>query len=117
MKDDSDEIIGNHEPVPPGYELLKHIEPQPGGAPPRIEQVIVKKKYENGLAGDIVKSARMGRGNLGEPLIEFTLTEDAAKQFGQVTRDYAPQGNVFHRMAIILDGELYSCLLYTSRCV
>jgi len=108
VKDDSDEIIGNHEPVPPGYELLKHIEPQPGGAPPRIEQVIVKKKYENGLAGDIVKSARMGRGNLGEPLIEFTLTEDAAKQFGQVTRDYAPQGNVFHRMAIILDGELYS---------
>jgi len=43
VKEDSDEIIKNNEPIPPGYELLKRIEPQPDG-PPIIEQVIVKKK-------------------------------------------------------------------------
>ena len=40
------------------------------------EAVVVKKKAENGLAGDIVKSAHMGRDQLGEPEIDFTLTDD-----------------------------------------
>ena len=71
------------EPIPPGYELLKHVEPQPGGAPPKTEQVIVRKKPENGLAGDIVKSAMVVRGNLGEPQIDFTLNDDGAKRFGE----------------------------------
>ena len=80
------------EPIPPGYVLLKHIEPQPGGAPPKTEQVIVSKKPVNGLAGDIVKSAMVVRGNLGEPQIEFTLTDDGAKKFAETTRE-----NVGHR--------------------
>src|SRR5208282_879848 len=103
VRDDSDEIIANHQPIPPGYVLLKHIEPQPGGAPPKTEQVIVSKKPVNGLAGDIVKSSMVVRGNLGEPQIDFTLNDDGAKKFARTTRDY-----VGHRMAIILDGELYS---------
>ncbi|MFZ1072161.1 MAG: protein translocase subunit SecD [Verrucomicrobiia bacterium] len=103
VRDDSDEIIANHEPIPPGYVLLKHIEPQPGGAQPKVEQVIVNKKPVNGLAGDIVKSSMVVRGNLGEPQIDFTLTDDGATKFAKTTRDY-----VGHRMAIVLDGELYS---------
>jgi SecD/SecF fusion protein len=102
VKEDSQEIIDNHEPVPPGYELLKHIESQAHG-PPEVEQVIVKKKPENNLAGDIVKNAMMGRGNLGEPLIEFRLTDAAGKRFGDVTRN-----NIGQRLAIVLDGQLYS---------
>jgi SecD/SecF fusion protein len=107
VKDDSDEIIaarqkGEAVAIPPGYELLKHIEAQPNG-PPEVTQVIVKKKPENGLAGDIVKSAMMTRGQLGEPEIDFTLNDDGAKKFADVTRN-----NVGHRLAIILDGELYS---------
>jgi SecD/SecF fusion protein len=102
VKDDSDEIINNNEPIPPGYELLKHVEPQPNG-PPHIEQVIVKKKPENGLAGDIIKSAMVVRGNLGEPQIDFTLNDNGAKRFADVTRN-----NVNHRLAIVLDGQLYS---------
>ena len=102
VKEDSDEIINNNEPIPPGYELLKHVEPQPNG-PPRIEQVIVKKKPENGLSGDIIKSAMVVRGNLGEPQIDFTLNDDGAKKFAEVTRN-----NVNHRLAIVLDGQLYS---------
>ena len=103
VRDDSQEIIENKLPIPPGYVLLKHIEAQPNGAPPRVEQAVLNKKPVNGLAGDIVKSSMVVRGNLGEPRIDFTLTDDGAKKFAKTTRDY-----VGHRMAIVLDGELYS---------
>ena len=43
------------------------------------------------------------RGNLGEPQIDFQLNDDGAKRFGEVTRN-----NIGQRLAIILDGELYS---------
>jgi SecD/SecF fusion protein len=102
VKEDSDEIIKSGDRVPYGYELLKHVDQMNNGKT-RLEQVIVKKKAENGLAGDIIKSAMVVRGNLGEPQIDFTLSDDGAKKFGQVTRE-----NVGHRLAIVLDGELYS---------
>ncbi len=107
VKDDSDTIVaaiqrGENVAIPPGYELLKRIQMQPDGKP-SVTEVVVKKKPENGLAGDIVKSSMVMRGNLGEPQISFTLTDDGAKKFAEVTRD-----NVGHRLAIILDGELYS---------
>ena len=109
VKEDSDEIIKNNELIPPGYELLKHIEPQPNNAPPKVEEVIVKKKPENDLHGDIIKSAYPARGNLGEPEIEFRLNDNAAKRFGEVTRN-----NVGQRMAIVLDGLLYSAPVIQS---
>ena len=101
VKDDSDEIIANHQPIPPGWELLKHpLPPREGKAVPP-EEVVVTKKAIPGLAGDIVKSAFVSRDSLGQPQINFTLTADAAKKFGDVTRQ-----NVGRRMAIVLDGEL-----------
>ncbi len=103
VKEDSQEIIDNNEPIPPNFELLKHVEPPQNGKQSPPEIVIVKKKAEPGLSGDIVKSARMGRGNLGEPIIEFELTDAAGKRFGDVTRN-----NIGHRLAIVLDGQLYS---------
>ena len=103
VKDDSDEIIKNGEPIPPGYELLKHILPPEDGKPKPPEVVIVSKKAANGLHGDIVTRASMGRGQMGDPEIDFTLTKDAGDRFGQVTRD-----NIGKKLAIILDGELYT---------
>jgi SecD/SecF fusion protein len=100
VHDRSDEIIANGEPIPLGYELMKHVEQLPNNQT-KLEQVVVKKTPENGLAGDIVKNAMVVRGNLGEPEIDFELTSDGAKKFGEVTRN-----NVGHRLAIILDGEL-----------
>ncbi len=102
VKDDSDEIIKSGEPVPYGYVLLKHANQQTDGKT-QLEQYIVKKNPENGLKGDIIKSAYVVRGNLGEPQIDFELTADGATKFGETTRD-----NVGHRLAIVLDGELYS---------
>ena len=102
VKDDSDEIISKGEPIPPGYVLLKRIEAQPDGKP-RTTQVVVKKKAENNLAGDIIKNSMVIRGNYGEPQISFTLNAEGATRFAKVTRE-----NIGHRMAIILDNELYS---------
>ena len=90
------------EPVPVGYQVLKLVE-QTGDNKTTVEYLVVKKKAENGLAGDIVKNAMVGYGNLGEPQIEFEMTTDGAKKFADVTSQ-----NVGHRMAIVLDGELYS---------
>jgi SecD/SecF fusion protein len=108
VKEDSDEIIKNNEPIPPGYVLLKRVEPQPNG-PPILEQIIVKKKPENGLHGDIIENSMAVRGNLGEPQIDFRLNSDGAKRFGEVTRN-----NIGQRLAIILDGELYSAPVIQS---
>jgi SecD/SecF fusion protein len=102
VKDDSDEIIKNGDPIPYGYVLLKHVDQKTDGTT-RLEQFIVSKNAENGLKGDIIQSAGVRRGNLGEPEIDFQLTDDGAKKFGDTTRE-----NVGHRMAIVLDGELYS---------
>ena len=100
VKPDSDEIIKNGEPIPPGYELLKKLEAQPTG-PPRLTEVIVKKKAENGLSGDIVQNATWSRDNFGNPLVNFELTKDGAMKFAEVTRN-----NIGQRLAIVLDGEL-----------
>jgi SecD/SecF fusion protein len=98
-----DEKTGEvREAIPLGCEVLKRVEQLANGQT-RMEAVVVKKKPENGLAGDIVKDAGVGRGNLGEPMIEFRLTDDGAKKFGEVTRN-----NINHRLAIVLDGDLYS---------
>ena len=107
VRDDSDEIIHNGSPIPPGYELLKRIEPQLSG-PPEVTQVIVSKKAENHLAGDIVEHATVQRDNLGNPGIVFDMTKEGGQRFAETTTKYAPEGGVKHRMAIILDGELYS---------
>ena len=51
----------------------------------------------------------VGRGNLGEPEIEFRLNDDGAKRFAEVTRN-----NIGQRLAIVLDGELYSAPIIQS---
>jgi SecD/SecF fusion protein len=95
VKEDTGQIL---QPIPPGYEVLRHITKQDDGQQ-QLEALVVRKKPE--LAGDVVKSARPERGNLGQPQIGFTLTDDGAKQFGRITRE-----NIGRRLAIVLDGEL-----------
>ena len=88
--------------VPPGYELLQHkSRPRTGGE--RLERVIVKKKGEPGLTGSIVKQAMAVPGNFGEPQINFQLNDSGAARFAEITRE-----NRGRKLAIVLDGELYS---------
>jgi SecD/SecF fusion protein len=101
VHEDSDKLIAAGE-VPPGYELLKRKERTSSGRE-QIEQVIVKKRPERGLTGSAIKNAMVTRGNMGEPEIDFTLNSDGAVLFADITRE-----NIGRRLAIILDGELYS---------
>lgn len=86
--------------IQPGYEVLKRKEKRRDGREV-TEEVEVKKRAE--MTGSGIKSAMVVRGNLGEPEINFNLDTDGAAKFGEITRQ-----NVGQRLAIILDGELYS---------
>ncbi|HTB84195.1 MAG TPA: protein translocase subunit SecD [Candidatus Sulfotelmatobacter sp.] len=93
--------------VPPGYEVLTHFSPLTGGGQQR-ESYVVKKRPASGeapdyLAGDIITHAQFAYDNLGQPQINFELNSDAGKKFGDITTQY-----INHRMAIVLDGDLYS---------
>jgi SecD/SecF fusion protein len=108
VHDDSDQILGNHMPIPPGYVVMQSTEMQPGQeTPPRF---VVSKDPVNGLAGDFIETARVVQDNLGGPQISFTLTPDGAKRFAEVTTKYSPdpQTGRRHYMAIVLDGVLRS---------
>jgi SecD/SecF fusion protein len=86
--------------IEPGYEVLKRKTRDRQGRE-GTEEVMVKKKAE--MTGSGIKSAMVVRGNLGEPEIHFTLDSEGAVRFAEITRQ-----NVKQRLAIILDGELYS---------
>jgi len=100
VHENSAEILHNGDPIPPGYEVLKQIV-QLKNNQTQIEQYVVKKTPENNLAGDIIESARVGRDNLGNPKIDFVLTDDAAARFGETT-----EKNIGRQLAVILDHEL-----------
>lgn len=106
VHDNSDEIIKDHQPIPPGYEVLQSCETTPGQPP---ERFVVKKQAEDGLGGNLVQSALVDQGNYG-PDIDFTLNKDAATRFARVTTRFAPSqtNSVRHRLAIVVDGDLYS---------
>jgi len=86
--------------VQPGYEILRRKQRLRDGRE-QVEEVEVRKRAE--MTGSGIKSAMVMRGNLGEPEIHFTLDGEGAERFAEITR-----ANVGHRLAIILDGELYS---------
>jgi protein-export membrane protein, SecD/SecF family/protein-export membrane protein SecF/protein-export membrane protein SecD len=92
--------------VQPGYEILKRTERRADGKE-YTEVVEVKKTPE--MTGSGIKNAQVVRGNLGEPEIQFTLDTEGTKQFAEITRN-----NVGRRLAIVLDGVLYSAPVIKS---
>ena len=100
----SDRLIEAGEIVP-GHEVLK----RELRTPPLVEKVVVRKNPEAGLSGNVIKRTLVTRGNLGEPEVNFTLQPEASEAFAGVTRD-----NVGRRLAIVIDGELYSAPMIQS---
>ncbi|HEX4349149.1 MAG TPA: hypothetical protein VH251_02115, partial [Verrucomicrobiae bacterium] len=100
VHENSDQLIASGE-VPADYELLKHSELQPSGQTV-TEKVVVRKKPEAGLAGRVVKDARVMHDSMGQPQIYFQLNPAGTVAFAELTR-----ANVDHRLAIVLDGQLY----------
>jgi SecD/SecF fusion protein len=98
--------------IEPGYEILKTEEKTGKGKQTVVNHYLVKKKPERGLTGKYLTRALPTRDPItGQPEIEFELNGEGAKLFGDITREYQPYGsqkNRYHRLAIILDGELQS---------
>lgn len=88
--------------VLPGYTVFSNVVSMPNGRI-QTERLLVKRKPEPGLSGNLVKNAWVDRGSLGQPEIMFEMTPLAAAAFANVTRD-----NIGQRLAIVMDGELVS---------
>ena len=94
--------------VEPGYEVLRQESKGRDGSK-QVMAYLVKKGAERGLNGGYLTRAMVSRNPVtNEPEIQFEMNSDGAKLFAEITRQYAPQGNKSHQLAIVLDGELYS---------
>lgn len=93
---DSDNQI--RQGVPAGYEILTQVQSESAQTKEPPHAYLVKKKPE--MVGGI-KSAWVDRGNMGQPVVQFTLDPAASDLFGEITRR-----NVGRQLAIVLDGQL-----------
>lgn len=107
VHEESDKLVQQGE-VPPGYQRLAREESLPDGSK-RIEQFLVKNVPERELGRNIVKNAMVSRDNLGQLEVGFSMQPEAAAAFGVVTRE-----NVGRRLAIVMDGKLYSAPVIQS---
>ncbi len=89
--------------IEPGYEVLKLKVKKPDGTS-ILEPILVQKKLANGLTGKYVKRAYPNRDAIsGAPEIDFEFDSEGADKFAQFTSEH-----VGDRMAIVLDGEVYT---------
>ena len=104
---DSDQMIEQGIPAP-GYEVLT-IKPKSGDPHEKVYRYLVKIKAERGLTGKNIKTAYVARHPVSnEPEIHFTLDQEGAQKFAEITREFSPRGDKFSLLGIVLDGELYS---------
>ncbi len=99
--------------VPAGYQILNETQRNRDGST-FTRPLLVKTKPEDGLTGKyIVRADAVPDPMTGEPKIEFELNNEGARIFADITRRWSPReggpgGTQFYRMAIVLDGVLYS---------
>jgi SecD/SecF fusion protein len=65
------------------------------------------------VTGERLKTASVDYRQMGQPVVDLEFDSRGAKVFGDVTRDYAPNGfknpgNKYRQLAIVLDNTLYS---------
>lgn len=99
VEPDSEQAIKNGA-IKPGCEVLR-LKQRTRDGRERIEEVEVRKRAE--MTGSSIKNATVVHDNLGQPEVYFTLNSQGTKRFAEITRE-----NVHQRLAIVLDGELYS---------
>lgn len=73
-----------------------------------IEYYAIRKSVP--VSGRDLKSARVQKGRLGEPVIGFSLTPEGAPKFGELTA-----ANVGKQLAIVLDNKVVSAPSIRSR--
>ena len=89
----------------PGYQVLTLVREL--GGTKHNEKLLVNRKPEQGLTGKYIKRAAVYRDSMtDQPEIDFELDKEGGAIFARVTKE-----NIGQRLAIILDGELYSAPL------
>jgi SecD/SecF fusion protein len=94
--------------IVPGYEILT-MESERRNGETSIEEVLVKQRPEMG--GDIIAQAFARYDQYGKPEIILKFTNEGKKRFAEVTREIADGNQKYRtmgRLAIVLDGKLYS---------
>ena len=87
----------------PGHEVLTQKRKGNNGQE-TLERVLVKTKAERGLTGKYIERAGVIRDPVSNrPQITFKFNPEGGKIFGDLTTEHTRE-----RMAIVLDGELYS---------
>ncbi|MBM3870692.1 MAG: protein translocase subunit SecD [Verrucomicrobia bacterium] len=87
----------------PGHEVLSQKRKGQNGQE-FVDRVLVKSKAERGLTGKYIERAGVIRDPVSNrPQITFKFNTEGGQIFGQLTTEH-----VRERMAIVLDGELYS---------
>ncbi len=87
--------------VPPDLEVTPGRDEAQGGATPTTVFYVVKKVAA--VAGRDLRSAQQSIDEFNQPAVSFTLKQDAAVRFGQLT-----ETNIGRRLAIVLDNRVMS---------
>jgi SecD/SecF fusion protein len=99
---ESDRLLAGNEQLPFDCEALPYIKEKSASGDDAPQGFIVVKKRA-ALSGSYVKSAFANADQLGRPVVVINFNSEGKAKFGQLTSD-----NIGQRMAIILDGEVYS---------
>ncbi len=94
--------------VPPGYEVLTLEQDGPHGEA-FSEDLFVKRIPEMG--GEAISDSRVQLDLYGKPEVSLNFTKEGRKRFAAVTKEIADGGRQagrLGRLAIVLDGKLYS---------
>jgi SecD/SecF fusion protein len=106
---DSDQLV-KEGTLEPGYQLMTMKVKNPDGTF-RVETLEVQKKLANGLSGKYIKRAFPSRDPVSnEPVIEFSFDSVGAEKFADLT-----ENNKGQRLAIVLDGNLYTAPVIKDR--
>lgn len=94
--------------VPPGYEVLT-LEHEGNRGETSVEELFIKIIPE--MSGDAIENSFARPDIYGKPEVILQFTDEGSAQFAKITREIAESGQQtgqLGRMAIVLDGKLYS---------
>ena len=94
--------------TPPGYEILT-LDDEGRNGESYTEEVFVRRIPE--MSGDKISNSSARPDLYGKPEVVMNFTKEGRKRFAEVTRSIAEggqQGGRTGRLAIVLDGKLYS---------
>ena len=94
--------------LPEGSEILfEDVQSESEGPVSSVPYLV---KRDAVLTGDVLQDARVSMGDFNEPNVSVTFDSKGAQEFDQIT-----QANIGKRMAIVLDGTVYSAPVIRAR--